>query len=214
MKTCIGLIRHGETVWNRTGRWQGHAPTPISDEGRQQAALLAEYLAQSGEPVAAIYSSDSPRCRETAAIVAERLGKPLLLDRRLREIDLGEWQGLTSEEIRAWDGERFAAAQLDPYNIARPGGENLGQVAERALQVIQEAVDQHQGAYCLVVSHGGTIRSVLYRLKLTEDSHLSVGNTSLTRLSYEPEKARWYLDALGLTDHLKVRSVIPGGNEG
>jgi broad specificity phosphatase PhoE len=213
MKTRIGLIRHGETVWNRTGRWQGHAPTPISDEGRQQAALLAEYLAQRGEPVAAIYSSDSPRCRETAAIVAGRLGKPLSLDKRLREIDLGEWQGLTSDEIRAWDGERFAAAQLDPYNISRPGGENLSQVAERALQVIREAVERHPGEYCLVVSHGGTIRSVLYWLKLTGDSHVSVGNTALTLLSYEPELARWNLDALGLMDHLKARSVVPGDNE-
>jgi probable phosphoglycerate mutase len=71
MRTRIGLIRHGETVWNRTGRWQGHAPIPVSDEGRQQAVLLAEHLYQRGEPVAAIYSSDLPRCRETAKLIWE-----------------------------------------------------------------------------------------------------------------------------------------------
>jgi broad specificity phosphatase PhoE len=87
-------------------------------------------------------------------------------------------------------------------------------VAERALQVVQDVADRHRGEYSLVVSHGGTIRSVLYRLKVVEDSHISVGNASLTLLSYEPETARWYLDAFGLMDHLKVRSVILGGDEG
>ncbi len=214
MQTRIGLVRHGETVWNRTGRWQGHAPTPISEEGRQQAALLAAYLRQGGEAVTAVYSSDLPRCRETASIVAGQLGRPLHLDRRLREVDLGEWQGLTTEEIQAWDGERYAAVQRDPYTVPRPGGESLNQVADRALQVIRETVDRHQGQYTLLVSHGGTIRSVLFRLGVVEDSHVSVGNTSLTVLRFEPETARWYLDAFGLMDHLKARSFVAGGHEG
>src|SRR5258707_7809407 len=107
MLTRVTLIRHGETAWNVNGRWQGQAAVPLNDEGRRQAMLLAEHLLPRAAEFAAIYSSDSLRCRETAELVASRLDKSVQLDARLREIDLGEWQGLTSDEVQAWDIERL-----------------------------------------------------------------------------------------------------------
>jgi broad specificity phosphatase PhoE len=101
--TRILLARHGETEWNRLGRWQGHADPPLNDLGRRQAEILAEQLA--GDTVSAVYSSDLRRARETARIVAERIGLPVTEDSALREIDVGSWSGLTRDEVR----ERFPA---------------------------------------------------------------------------------------------------------
>src|SRR3712207_5098434 len=99
MTTSV-LIRHGETEWNRSGRWQGHADVPLSAEGRRQGRLLAAYLKQEGEPFAAVYASDLGRAVETAEIVARDLGVAVepLVD--LREMHIGAWSGMTTDESR------------------------------------------------------------------------------------------------------------------
>ena len=105
--TTLLLVRHGETDWNAERRWQGHADVPLNDHGRDQARVLAEELA-AGTPIELVYSSDLARARETAEIVAARLYLELVLERDLREIDVGSRQGRTWMEIddgRAWDGE-------------------------------------------------------------------------------------------------------------
>src|SRR5262245_59087925 len=133
MLTRVSLIRHGETAWNVNGRWQGQAPVPLNDEGRRQAALLGEHLRPQAAEIVAIYSSDSLRARETAELIAGPLGKIVSLDRRLREIDLGEWQGLTDEEVRAWDGERLQAVRAAPWDALRLGGGRQREVAARVV---------------------------------------------------------------------------------
>jgi 2,3-bisphosphoglycerate-dependent phosphoglycerate mutase len=210
MLTRVSLIRHGETAWNVNGRWQGQAQVPLNDEGRRQAALLGEHLRPRAAEISAIYSSDSLRARETAQLIASPLGKPVYLDPRLREIDLGEWQGLTEEEVRAWDSERLALVRADPWNMPRPGGESWSEVAERALSAIQEFVNANQGGHILAVSHGGAIRVLLQRLAIDTGSTFPVGNTSLTVLLHHGlDEAPWKLDVFNLMDHLgpvQVRS--------
>src|SRR5438876_6692501 len=90
--TTLILARHGETDWNRDGRFQGHADPPLNDRGREQARSLADALAD--QPIEAIYSSDLRRAHETAQIVAQRQGLEVLVDPDLRERDVGEWSGL------------------------------------------------------------------------------------------------------------------------
>ena len=90
------LARHGETDWNRDHRWQGHTGPPLNATGRQQAVILAASLTQ---VVDAIYSSDTERARETAEIVAAHIGGSVSTDERLREVNFGEWEGLTRHEI-------------------------------------------------------------------------------------------------------------------
>ena len=99
--TTILLARHGETDWNRERRFQGHADPPLNETGREQARTLAAELA--GEELDAVYTSDLARANETAKIIASRLGVPVVVDAELREIDVGEWQGLTWPEA-AWLG--------------------------------------------------------------------------------------------------------------
>src|SRR5579871_2475081 len=107
--TTLLLARHGETDWNSERRWQGHADRPLNDTGRAQAAELAESL--DGTAIAAIYSSDLARARETAEIVAARLGLTVVLDPGLREVDVGDWSGVRHDEVAARFPEGFARWQ-------------------------------------------------------------------------------------------------------
>lgn len=96
--TRILLVRHGQSEWNLSGRWQGQTDPPLTDLGRQQARSAARSLGT----VDAIWASDLQRAAETAAIISEELGVgPVVLDADLRERDAGEWQGLTRKEIDA-----------------------------------------------------------------------------------------------------------------
>ncbi len=213
MSTCVYLVRHGETAWNTSGRWQGHAPVPLNDQGRRQAKLLGESLAGNDARFGAIYSSDLLRSRETAEIIAGRLGLPVRLDARLREIDLGEWQGLTGDEIRAWDADRLAVVHNDPYTVPRPGGESLNQVALRALAVFEEITVRHPGETVVVVSHGGTIRTLLNRLKLFDGPISNIGNTSVTILGHGENGVGWRLESFNLMDHLGEAPSAPWPSE-
>src|SRR4051812_19585817 len=99
----ILLARHGETVFNIEGRWQGQADSPLTERGRAQARELGRALAS--EPIAAVYSSDLGRAADTARAVAEPHGLKVITDERLREIHVGEWTGKGRAEILAgWPG--------------------------------------------------------------------------------------------------------------
>src|SRR5262245_9299525 len=100
-ETKLIVVRHGETTWNREKRMQGTTDTPLSDVGRAQARALGRRLA--GHDFAALYASDLARARDTASVIAERTGRKLVMDSRLRERRFGIFEGLTAGEIH----ERF-----------------------------------------------------------------------------------------------------------
>jgi broad specificity phosphatase PhoE len=179
--TTLLLVRHGETDWNRDGRWQGHSDTELNDVGRDQARRLAGQL----DDVDVIYSSDLVRARETAEIVGARLGMPVRLDRRLRERSFGAWEGLTGAEIEArfadqhrlWQsGDGFGAEDAEPFDV----------FASRVQSFVQDVLDQHPGETLLVVAHGGSIRVIhafASGLDYVRDHRLipSVANCTLAR---------------------------------
>jgi broad specificity phosphatase PhoE len=155
------LIRHGETDWNRQGRWQGQSDVPLNDQGREQARQIAEKLADISFD--AIYSSDLSRASEVARIIAQRQGDevPIVLDQRLREIHQGEWQGLLVQEIEARYAEGFQHRRTNPLTVAPPGGETAGQVRERALAAIHDILAVHPNGHVAIVSHGFTLAVLL-----------------------------------------------------
>ena len=149
----VFLVRHGATDWNKEKRAQGHADIDLNEEGHKQAASAANELAHMD--IDAVFSSDLNRAVDTAQAIASAHGKEVVIDPDFREIDQGEWEGLTADEIRErwpdlWGPNRH-------YN-ARPGGESPQQVRERALAALERAVRAHPEGRIVVVSHGGTIR--------------------------------------------------------
>jgi broad specificity phosphatase PhoE len=144
------IVRHGQSVWNAIGRWQGHADIPLSDLGRRQAATGSAQL----PVVDAIWSSDLARTAETAEIMASSLDLPVRFDTHFRERAAGEWEGLTRDEIEAgWPG--FLDRHLRP-----PGFEHDEQLLDRVLAGLAELHRAHPGQTVLLVSHGGVLRAL------------------------------------------------------
>ena len=156
-------VRHGETVWNAAGRFQGHTDIPLSPRGQQQAAALARVLAR--ETVRAVYASDLLRTRETAQVLAASLGIPVQHSADWREIAFGAWEGLTEGEIQQRDAQAFMAWRADPMHLAPPGGETLQQVSDRLSAALTSLISAGQGHTAVLVAHGGTLR-VLFCLVL------------------------------------------------
>ena len=153
--TELLLVRHGETDWNRDRRFQGHADPPLNETGREQAHALAAELTSEG--IELVYTSDLARAVETAEIVAARLGADVRSMRDLREIDVGEWQGLTWQEIeeRYLDGARSWRARGYGWET----GETYEELGDRVVAALRRIASDHPEERVLVVGHGGTIRA-------------------------------------------------------
>jgi broad specificity phosphatase PhoE len=155
---AIWLIRHAESEWNASGRWQGQADPVLSERGREQAQALARELVSAS--FEALVSSDLRRARETAEIVSRAIGLPLVCDVRLRERDLGDWSGLTTAEIEArWPAELARVRARDP--AVRPGGgESIRDAAARARGFFEELARNGAAGRVGIVAHGGVIRAL------------------------------------------------------
>ena len=153
------LARHGETAWNAQKRYQGQADVELSETGRRQAASLARRLAQ--EEIHAIAASDLQRAWETAQAIAAPHGLSVRAEPRLREINFGDWEGLTYGEIQKRDPQALAAWEADPFHVPPPGGETLAQVAARVQSALDDVTRSHQDQTVLLVAHGGPLRILL-----------------------------------------------------
>ncbi|MGH3001872.1 MAG: histidine phosphatase family protein [Gaiellaceae bacterium] len=149
------LARHGETDWNSERRWQGHADRPLNEVGRAQARELAGRLA--GREIAAVYSSDLLRARETAEIVAERLALTVSVDAGLREVDVGEWSGLSLAEAEERFPEGFRRWREGLHGWEH--GESYEAMRRRVVMAVLAIAARHPGQTVLVVGHGGSIRA-------------------------------------------------------
>ncbi len=186
--TLLLVARHGETDWNRHGRWQGHADPPLNETGRAQARELAGALRDEG--IAAVYASDLRRARETAEIVAAEIGLTVDVDERLREVHIGSWSGLTIEEVE----ERFPESMrrwraADPHHTF-DGGETYAAMGERVVAAVRDIVGRHEGEQVLIVGHGGPIRSLLAHsagISYEEQRHrrAHVDNCGIARFAVE-----------------------------
>ena len=154
--TTLLLVRHGETDWNRDGRWQGGSDTSLNDLGRGQAQALAQEL--DGD-IGLVYSSDLSRARETAEIIAAKLGLEIRFDPRLRERGFGSWEGLTTSEIE----ERFADSHrrwLAGEGAGADDAETFEDFFARVNGFLADVLRLHPDEEVLVISHGGAIRVI------------------------------------------------------
>jgi alpha-ribazole phosphatase len=182
------LVRHGETASNAERRFSGVGDVPLNNRGREQALALREALR--AEEIHLAYSSDLVRALETAEAIAG--GRPLgvVPTPDLRELDFGEWEGMTHDEIRRRDPEALRDWEADPFRIPPPGGESLERLDRRVGWFMAGLGDRHRGQTVLIVAHAGPIRVLLCRsLGLPPQAHwqFGVGPGSLSELGLYPE---------------------------
>jgi probable phosphoglycerate mutase len=151
------LWRHGRTRWNVEHRFQGQADPPLDEVGRQEAAASARLLVAYSP--SAIISSDLCRAVQTARPLAELVGLPVILDRRLRERSLGEWEGLTRDEVVRRHPEQYAY-WLAGRDVLPHGGEARAELGERALAALAGA----EGETVVLVTHSATAMALTGRL--------------------------------------------------
>lgn len=189
------LVRHGESEWNVSGRWQGHGGTGLTRLGRRQARAVAEWVAARHPDAAVLARSDLQRVEETAAPLEMLLRAPVVVDPRLREMDVGSWAGLTYEEIRQRDPHVIEAWQRGE-DVACGGGECKADLVARVRDALGDLAGRlagHGGGTAVVVAHGGTIRAAVTAL-LDRDgwewASGGVANGSVTELRCDDTGAR------------------------
>ena len=153
------LIRHGQTDWNRLGKYQGQADVPLSKEGLRQAEQLAQHFPADALDI--IYTSDLQRAWKTAERLAERFSSPMKADKALRELNFGDWEGLTYQEIAAKWPQEVAHLFGAPEKLNIPGGETFPALQQRAMEKIHEIRAENEGKTVAVVAHGAIIKAIL-----------------------------------------------------
>jgi alpha-ribazole phosphatase len=200
----VWLVRHGETAWNSGRRFQGARDVELSARGREQAAALARALA--GHAFAALYTSPLGRARETAAACGAVLGLVPTDESDLREVGLGDWEGLTVDTVVERDGDRYWRWLTSPADHPPPGGEPMGAFQRRVVGALDGLSARHPEDPVLAVTHGGVIAAALCHglgLSLNALWRLRIENTSVTRLSWPAGR----LGALNDTRHLAEGAV-------
>jgi alpha-ribazole phosphatase len=150
--TMFYLVRHGQTDWNKEGRYQGQADTPLNAAGEEQARLLAGKF--DGIQIDAVYSSDLQRARRTAEAIGQALQLPVQLDVRLREINHGVWEGMLFTDIMRQYAAEIKEREMNPLEARAPGGESVLEVAERVLTAAESIAIMHPDETVILVSHG------------------------------------------------------------
>lgn len=167
--TRCWLIRHGEPVAEARGRCYGSTNFGLSEDGRSAMALAAEYLKD--EQIAAVYSSPLLRARESAEIVAARGSVPVELVSDLRELDFGEYEGLTYDEIAARHPDVYREWMHAPTSVRFPNGECFDELRMRVLSAFQNILRERAGLTIAIVSHGGVNRALLaWALQIPDSS--------------------------------------------
>jgi len=188
------LVRHGASEWSSLGCYQGHLPVPLSPLGLEQVCALTEELHQYNPE--RIVSSDLQRARQTAEVIARHFMLGVHLDVRLRELDCGNWAGLTEQEIEALEPKAVAELRAG-RDIPRGGGETMADVMVRIHAAMADWVKDNFSGTLIFVSHAYVIRAmtqILLGKKLHSNQLPCLG--SYTLLSCK-RGGKWILERYG-----------------
>lgn len=192
------LVRHGETEWNREGRYQGHTDVELSTTGLWQAERLCDRLAE--QRIDAVYSSDLKRALQTAQIITSKHNLAVIPCKELREIDFGELEGMTFDEIQRhypdWGGMSS--------DVSLPRGENLSQLTARIELFVSRLVEHSGDRIVLVVAHGGSLQvlvCILLGIGIEHWRQICLDSASLSAVESYREQA--VLSLLNDTCHLE-----------
>lgn len=200
----VVLVRHGATDWNLQGRCQGSTDRDLSEVGVRQAENLSALLSR--QEIDAIYSSHLQRARRTAEIINQPHKLPVLIEEDVRELDHGELEGLTFNEIKSNYTDFLLRWRSVPAEVRVPGGEGLAEVTDRAWKALTQIIDRHSNAgRVLVVSHNFPILGIVCRVTgthLNEYRNFHLDPCSVTRLGYNAGNG-WQLT------HVNSREYTP-----
>lgn len=183
----LHLVRHGESLWNVEGRYQGQQDSGLTADGRAQAALFAEAFAREVPAPDLVVSSDLPRVQHTAERYAERVGADVGYDPALREMSVGDWAGMTLEDAELKHPDVVAAVAAGS-DLRRGGGETFGETRVRvaaAIENVAAGLDRADGDRVAVIfTSGNPIRlAAAHILGIPSPGHRSLGapdNCSVT----------------------------------
>jgi probable phosphoglycerate mutase len=195
----LSLVRHGQTAFNAQGRVQGWLDVPLDETGRAQAEKLAQHFR--GQGVQIVYTSPLVRAAHTARVIAEACGCQVIADERLREYHMGDWSGLTREEILVLPSTTRETADVE---LQIPNGERADQVHARVSAWLRDVLARHEGQTLLAVSHGGTLGALLATmlgLPVARRQPFSFANASVTEVHHDGQ--RWHLRMLNSQCHLR-----------
>jgi len=188
MKTTVLLIRHGETEWNTLGKFQGCIDIALSPNGVKQAELLRNRLKGDFDY---IYSSPLSRAFETARTLTSGTDKEVIMATEIREINFGEWEGLTVHEIAEKYPEVFKTWRTDKTDSYICGGDlSINNAASRAKKCILDIVKKHKGKKIAIVAHGGIIKAGLigiFEWDMTMYHKILLGNTCINTLTFNDD---------------------------
>ena len=179
----------------------GRTDSPLTDLGRRQADAVAARLSR--VPIAALYSSDLGRAVATAEAVSSSCGQRVVSDSRLREQDLGRFEGMGIDEIQQAFSDLYAEHKARTPDTAAHGGESAAQVRDRVMSFIDEVVERHLGETLVVVTHGGVMAVVFWTLLETPfdvSKRIRVGNTGVG--TFPRDEDGWTLECWNDMGHL------------
>lgn len=200
--TSVTLIRHGETEWNLSGRWQGHADSPLSQRGVAQAEALGKRM--KSDDFDFFYSSDLGRAMHTSRLVGGPSGWEVIPREDLRERDLGVLEALTTEEMLESEAEIYRSFRNDGPEYVPPGGESFKQFCDRCSKAVEAIALAHEGAKIGIVTHGGVLGALfryVLNVPLEKERNFVLLNCSLNRI--EKKDNVWNLVSWGDIAHLE-----------
>jgi len=189
MKTEAILVRHGETEANRLNIFRGRLDVKLNENGRKQAEEIAEALEQ--KKVKAIYSSPLSRALETAKAIGKKKNLNVNIAEGFNNINLGEWEGKPKEEVKEKYPEFWHQWVYDTEHVQVPGGENLGNVRDRAFKALKELMEENKGETFILVSHRCVLKVLLSAVLDIHGKYfwkIYLDNGSYSKVEYDEDK--------------------------
>lgn len=199
---CFYLVRHGQTLWNLSGRYQGSTDVSLSQTGLVQAEMTAQWF--KNKNLDAIFTSPLKRAQMTANAIARPHGIRPVIKAEFSEICFGQWEGLTFEEIEErWPG-KIEQMYKNPDTLHIEGGESFLEVEARTMKGMQDLLAQGDNKTYVIVSHGAAIRTILcgmLDLSLRYAWQFCQGNANISCIHHYGKDQNW-LYFLNLQEHL------------
>ncbi|OGP55555.1 MAG: hypothetical protein A2Y65_00800 [Deltaproteobacteria bacterium RBG_13_52_11] len=207
--TTLFLVRHGRTGWNKEQIFRGTKDVPLDEVGKEEALLVGERL--KGEGITAVFSSPLSRAKETAEAIARFHNVKVQVLAGLNDLNFGEWEGLSIEEVKKRYLDLYQQWQQEPHRVIFPGGEGLDAVRSRVIEAVGDVVARHAQEVVVLVSHRVVLKVLICALLGLANSHFwHIGQDTAAINCFRYQDGKWIVMLLNDTCHLQKVGVERG----